>query len=68
MLFLRILDVVVLIGFAIALRWAWMHQNEVRAKVLQKGGMPRESSVGLIYGLIAFLLAGFVMVNVYWLF
>jgi len=68
MLFFKILDAVFLIGFLIALRWAWKHQAEVRAKILQRDAMPRDSAVGLIYGLILFLLAGFVMVNVYWLF
>jgi membrane protein insertase Oxa1/YidC/SpoIIIJ len=68
MLILKIADAAFLIAFFMALYWTWNHQNEVRQKVLQNGGMPREASRGLVYGLIAILLAGFVMVNVYWLF
>jgi hypothetical protein len=68
MLFLKCLDVLFLIALAVVLRWAWNHQREVRKKLLQNDAMPREASRGLIYGLIAILLAGFVMVNVYWLF
>lgn len=67
MLIFEILDCILLVAFVAGVWWVWKHQNEVWARINQSGGMPREASRGLVYGLILILLAGFVMVHLYWL-
>jgi hypothetical protein len=67
MLFYEIVDGVLLVVFLGALWWVWKHQAEVRARIIQNDGMPREASRGLVYGLILFLVVGFIMVHLYWL-
>jgi hypothetical protein len=68
MLFFKIIDAVFLIGLIAVLVWVWRHQMEVRRAILQRDAMPREASRGLVYGFLIILLAGAVMVGVYWLF
>lgn len=65
---LKTIDVLFLIGFFAALVWLWRHKRALKRVVLQNDAMPRESSRGLIYGLLLFLLGGFIMVHLYWLF
>ncbi len=66
-MFFIILDLVLLIAFLGALWWVWKHQREVRAKIIQNDGMPRDATRGLVYGFLLILVAGFVMVHLYWL-
>jgi len=68
MLFLKLLDAAFLVGLIVAIYWGWKHQADYKRKILVSNAMPREASRGLVYGFLIILLAGAVMVSVYWLF
>lgn len=68
MLFLKIIDGLLLAGLIAALYWGWKHYSEVQRAVLKNDAMPREASRGLVYGFLIILIAGAMMVSVYWLF
>ena len=68
MLFLKIIDGLLLAGLIAGLYWLWKHYSEVQRAVLKNDAMPREASRGLVYGFLIILIAGAMMVSVYWLF